>query len=71
MSTLTISIPDDLHSQLREISKATSVPAGALAEQAIRRHATIEKFLALRSRVMPLAAAQGFVTDEDVFKAIS
>jgi hypothetical protein len=31
----------------------------------------VEGFQALRKKTLPLAEAQGFLTDEDVFKAIS
>ena len=35
------------------------------------RFVAIERFRALRRRTLPFAEAQGLLTDEDVFRAIS
>jgi len=37
----------------------------------VRRYVAIERFRALCRKVLPFAEAQGFLTDEDVFKAMS
>ena len=37
----------------------------------LKRYLGVERFRALRGKVLPFAEAQGFLTDEDVFKAIS
>ncbi len=71
MNTLTIRIPDELRSQLEEISSRRSVPVSDLVRESIRRYVAIERFRALRKRTLPFAEAQGLLTDEDVFRAIS
>ena len=71
MSTLTIRIPDDLRSNLQEISRQRSVPVSDLVRESIRRYVAIERFRSLRKRTLPLAEAQGLLTDEDVFRALS
>ncbi|MCG2680925.1 MAG: ribbon-helix-helix domain-containing protein [Kiritimatiellae bacterium] len=71
MNTLTVRIPTDLRSELRNISQEQRKPVSDLVRESIRRYVVIEKFRALRKKVLPFAEAQGFITDEDVFKAIS
>ena len=71
MNTLTIRLPDDLRSDLQQISKKQHKPVSDVVRESLRRYVAIEKFRALRKKVLPFAEAQGFMTDEDVFKAIS
>jgi len=71
MNTLTVRIPTELRSKLQDISQEQRKPVSDLVRESIRRYVTIERFRALRKKVLPFAEAQGFITDEDVFKAIS
>lgn len=71
MNTLTVRIPTDLRSELRDISQEQRKPVSDLVRESIRRYVAIERFRALRKKALPFAEAQGFITDEDVFKAIS
>ena len=71
MNTLTVRIPDELRADLLEISSRQSVPVSDLVRESIRRYVAIEQFRALRKRTLPFAEAQGLLTDEDVFRAIS
>ena len=71
MNTLTVRIPDELRADLQEISSRQSVPVSDLVRESIRRYVAIERFRALRKRTLPFAEAQGLLTDEDVFRAIS
>ncbi len=71
MNTLTIRIPEELRSDLQEISLKRSVPVSDLVRESIRRYVAIERFRSLRKRSLPFAEAQGLLTDEDVFRAIS
>ena len=71
MNTLTVRIPDELRSDLQEISGRRSVPISDLVRESIRRYVAIERFRSLRKRTLPFAEAQGLLTDEDVFRAIS
>jgi hypothetical protein len=45
--------------------------AVATSYAALRRHLAVRQFEASRHRIMPFADAAGYVTDEDVFRAIS
>jgi predicted transcriptional regulator len=71
MNTLTIRIPDKLRADLKRISKQQNKPVSDVVRDSVRRYVAIEKFRTLRKKVLPFAEAQGFVTDEDVFKATS
>ena len=71
MNTITIRIPPQLRSELQEISSQRSVPISDLVRESIRRYVAIERFRSLRRRTLPFAEAQGLLTDEDVFRAIS
>jgi predicted transcriptional regulator len=71
MNTLTIRIPDKLRADLKRISRQQNKPVSDVVRDSVRRYVAIEKFRTLRKKVLPFAEAQGFVTDEDVFKAIS
>jgi len=71
MNTLTVRISEELRADLQEISSRQSVPVSDLVRESIRRYVAIERFRALRKRTLPFAEAQGLLTDEDVFRAIS
>ena len=71
MNTLTIRLPDELRTELNEISREQNKPVSDVVRNSLRRYCAVEKFRSLRKKVLPFAEAQGFVTDEDVFKTIS
>ena len=71
MNTLPIRLPDELRSDLQKLSQEQSKPVSDLVRESIRRYVAVEKFRALREKTLPFAEAQGFLTDEDVFRAIS
>jgi predicted transcriptional regulator len=69
--TLTIRVPSDLKRQLDALSRRTHRSSSELVRESLRRLIASEQIAAVRKMTMPLAEAQGFVTDEDVFKAVS
>jgi len=71
MNTLTIRLPDGLRADLQKLSQEQSKPISDIVRESIRRYVAVEKFRVLRRKVLPFAEAQGILTDEDVFKAIS
>jgi len=71
MKTLTIRLPDDLRADLQRLSQEKSKPISDIVRESIRRYVAVERFRVLRRKVLPFAEAQGFITDEDVFRAIS
>lgn len=71
MNTLTIRLPDDLRADLQRLSREQRKPISDIVRESIRQYVAVERFRALRRKVLPFAEAQGFLTDEDVFRAIS
>ena len=71
MSTLTLRIPDDLKKQLEELSRQLRRPTSELVRESLRRYVVTEQLKAIRRVTVPLAEAQGYLTDEDVFRAVS
>lgn len=70
MNTLTIRLPDELRAELKEISREQNKPLSDIVRESISRYVAIEKFRALRKKVLPFAEAQGFVTDEGIFSLL-
>ena len=52
-------------------SRRTHRSASELVRESLRRYIASEQISAVRKMTMPLAEAQGFVTDDDIFKAVS
>ena len=71
MGTLTVRIPASLRRELRELSRRQQRPASDIVRDSLRRYLAVQRFRALRRKTLPFAEAQGILTDEDVFEAIS
>ena len=71
MTTLTIRLPDDLRSELDRISRDENKAVSDIVRESLRRYVAVERFRAVRRKVIPFAEAQGLLTDDDVFKALS
>ena len=71
MTTLTIRLDDKLEKALDRLAKTTGRSKSELAREALKRQIAVARFRELRLRTLPFAEAQGLLTDEDVFKAIS
>ncbi len=70
-SALTIRLDTDLDRQLAQVAKRTGRTRSEVVRDAVRRQLALAQLQDLRRRVMPLAEARGYVTDEDVFRDIS
>jgi predicted transcriptional regulator len=68
---LSIRIESRLRRDLERFSKRRRRPVSDVAREAIRRFLAEEEFQRLRERMRPAAEGAGFVTDEDVFRAVS
>ncbi len=71
MTTLTIRLPDQLRSDLKALSRHEHKGVSDIVRESLRRHVAVQQFRALRRKALPFAEAQGLVTDEDVFLALS
>ena len=68
---LSIRLDDALERELTMAAEAAHRPKGDIVRDALRRQLALAKFRSIRNEVLPLAEQAGFLTDEDVFKAIS
>ena len=71
MTTLTIRLDEKLERALERLAKTTGRSKSELAREALKRQIAVARFRELRRRTLPYAEAQGLLTDEDVFKALS
>ena len=71
MTTLTIRLDEKLERALERLAKSTGRSKSELAREALKRQIAVARFRELRRRTLPFAEAQGLLTDEDVFKALS
>jgi predicted transcriptional regulator len=71
VATLTVRLPDTLRRELEKLARQRGRPAGEIVRESLSRYLAVERFRALREKVLPFAEAQGFLTDEDVFKTVS
>lgn len=71
MGNLTIRISDELKQQLQELCEQQNRAVSDVVRDSLRRYLASEKLQTLRRKTLPFAEAQGFLTDDDVFKAIS
>ena len=56
---------------MQRISEDENKPVSDIVRESLRRYIAVTKFRALRRRVLPFAEAQGLMTDEDIFEALS
>jgi predicted transcriptional regulator len=71
MTTLTIRLDPKLDKALDRIARRTGRTKSEIARQALERQVAVARFRELRAKTLPFAEAQGLLTDEDVFRAVS
>jgi predicted transcriptional regulator len=70
-TTLTIRMDEELSALLDTVSERSGRNRSEIAREALRRQLRVTRFDNLRKRVMPFAEARGYLTDDDVFHAVS
>ena len=70
-STLTIRIGRQLQRRLDRAARRSGQSRSAIVRDALERRLAMDQLAELRRRIMPLAEARGYLTDEDVFREIS
>lgn len=71
MSAVTIRLDPDLQRQLDRLSRELGQSRSEVIRDALRRQLTLLRFEGARRRLMPLAEARGYLTDEDVFRDVT
>jgi predicted transcriptional regulator len=69
--TITIRVDAETERMLKRVVKLSGRTRSEITREALRRQLRLDLFEQLRRRVAPFAEAQGLLTDEDVFKALS
>jgi predicted transcriptional regulator len=70
-SAVTIRLEPELQKLLDQVCKQSGRTRSDVLRDALVRQLSIIRFEQLRRQVMPFAEARGYLTDEDVTKAIS
>jgi predicted transcriptional regulator len=70
-SVLTIRLDAELDRQVTRAAKRSGLSRSDIVRDAVRRQLALAQFQDLRRRIMPLAEARGYLTDEDVFRDVS
>ena len=69
--TIPITLPDAIAADVAAYSSVDGVSPEDLIRRAVETYVSDRRFHELRARIQPQAAASGFHTDEDVFRAVS
>jgi predicted transcriptional regulator len=70
-ATVTIRLEDALQTRLSRLSDATGRTRSDLVREALERQLTLIEFASARRKTRPFAERAGWLTDEDVFDAVS
>jgi predicted transcriptional regulator len=70
-TAVTIRIDAGLKRQLNKVCKEIGRTQSEVLRDALKRQLAIIRFRQMRRKIMPLAEARGYITDEDVFRDIS
>jgi predicted transcriptional regulator len=70
-SALTVRLDPELERRLEQAAKQSGRTRSEFVREALRRQLALSQFEGLRRRIMPFAEAQGYLTDEDVFRDVS
>jgi len=71
MTTMTIRLPELLRDDIQRLGREEHQSVSDIVRDSLRRYVAVQRFRNIRRKVLPFAEAQGFVTDEDVLKALS
>lgn len=69
--TITIRLSKKLQKELNVVTKTEKTSKSEVVREAVSRYLAVKRFQQLRKQVLPFAEAEGLLTDEDIFKAIS
>jgi len=70
-SVLSVSLPEKMAAELDAVAKETGRNKSDIVKESLGEFLWEKKFRRMKKRLSPKAKAAGFVTDDDVFKAIS
>jgi predicted transcriptional regulator len=71
MGSITVRLADDIERDLDCVVQAEKTTRSEVVRDAVMHYLAVKRFRQIRKQVLPFAEAQGILTDEDVFKAVS
>jgi metal-responsive CopG/Arc/MetJ family transcriptional regulator len=69
--TIALRLSEKLRKELDAVVSEEHSSRSRLIREAIERYLAVKRFRKLRMKTLPFAAAQGLLTDRDVFKAMA
>jgi len=70
-SVLSVSLPEKMSVELDVLAKETGRNKSDIVKESLAEFLWENRFRRMKKRLTPKAKAAGFVTDDDIFKAIS
>ncbi len=70
-STVTVRLDAKIQRELAKLSRQLGRSRSDIVRDAVRRQIALMRFEQSRRALLPLAEAQGILTDEDVFRIVS
>ncbi len=70
-STITISIPEPMRSELDKLSRSDGVSRSDIVRESLRDYVFVRRFRSMRKSMIGKASAKGVYTDQDVFDQVS
>ncbi|RKY28195.1 MAG: CopG family transcriptional regulator [Planctomycetota bacterium] len=70
-ATLNIRISAAMQDELRELCEQQHRSTSDVVRDSLQKYLAVDQMNRLREKLRPRAEAAGFLTDEDVFKAVS
>lgn len=69
--TVTIRLDESLEGRLDDVCRVTGKSRSVVVRDALERQLSVQLLDEARRKLMPLAEAKGYLTDEDIFRDIS
>ncbi|PKN76262.1 MAG: CopG family transcriptional regulator [Deltaproteobacteria bacterium HGW-Deltaproteobacteria-10] len=70
-SVLSVSLPDKMAAELDGLARETGRNKSDIVKESLGEFLWENRFRRIKKRLSPKAKAAGFITDDDIFKAIS
>ena len=70
-STITISVPEQMRSELDELSQKDGVSRSDIVRESLRDYLFVRRFRSVRKSMLRKASKNGIYTDQDVFDIVS
>lgn len=70
-STITISVPEQMRSEIERLSQADGVSRSDIVRESLRDYLFVRRFRSMRKSMVSKASANGIYTDQDVFDRVS